>query len=124
MLRYTATNDKKLLDKLSFSIFEEPFNGEVGYVVFDDDTPLGVARLIVTPDKSVLKSIGILPEYRGKRFGDFFTRSLINAVSYVTDVIEIAYKSDYFKKFGFTEGDSGMVIIADNLTFPCECKGE
>ena len=83
-----------------------------------------MARLTVTPDKTVLERIGILEEYRGRRIGDFFTRSLINTVSYATDVIEIAYKSDYFKKFGFTEGERGMTIVADDLTFPCECKGE
>ena len=124
MLRYTATNDKKLLNTLNNAIFGEDFAEEVGYVLYDDDLPLGVARMTVTPDKTVLERIGILKEYRGKRIGDFFTRSLINTVSYATDVIEIAYKSDYYKKFGFTEGGSGMTIVADNLTFPCECKGE
>lgn len=124
MLRYTATNDKKILNALNRAIFGSDFAEEVGYVLFDDDLPLGVARMTVTPDKAVLHRIGILKEYRGRKIGDFFTRSLINTVSYATDVIEIAYKSDYYKKFGFTEGDNGMTIVADEITFPCECKGE
>ena len=124
MLRYTATNDKKLLDSLNQAIFGEDFKEEVGYVLFDDDLPLGVARMTVTPDKAVLKRIGILKEYRGRRIGDFFTRSLINTVSYATDVIDIAYVSEYFKTFGFTEGGEGMTIVADDIHFPCDCKGE
>lgn len=121
MLSFTATNDGNLLNGLSKRIFGEEFGAEVGFVLYDGEKPVGVARLTVSPEKSVLKKIGVVSECRGRRYGDFFTRSLLNAASGVSEVLEIAYKSDYFKKFGFEEGKDGMTIKSENLTFPCEC---
>lgn len=121
MLSFTATNDINLLNELSQRVFGEEFGAEVGFVLYEEETPVGVARLTVTPEKSVLKKIGVVSESRGQRYGDFFTRSLLNAASGVSKVLEIAYKSDYFKKFGFEEGEDCMTIKSENLTFPCEC---
>ncbi len=121
MLTFTATNDKKLLDALSESIFGSPFGAEVGFVLYDEESALGVARLTVTPELSVLEKIGIKEEFRGKRYGDFFTRSLLNGASYASEEIEIAYVDDYFIKFGFVKGGRGMKIKSEKLVFPCEC---
>lgn len=121
MLTFTASNDRELLDTLSLSIFGSPFGAEVGFILYEDESPIGVARLVVTPETSVLEKVGILSEKRGLRYGDFFTRSLLNGASYASKEIEIAYESDYFLKFGFIKGGKGMKIKSEKLVFPCEC---
>ncbi len=121
MLSYTATNDKELLDGLNSEIFRLPFDGQIGYVLFDGQAPVGIASVSVTPEVSVLKSVGILPSHRGKRYGDFFTRSLLYGCSGVSEKLVVAYSDGYFEKFGFVEKDGKMEIESKNLTFPCEC---
>ena len=121
MLSFTATNDKGLLDKLSEEIFGKPFDGGVGYVLYDDGEPVGVAKLNVSPEKSVLVCLGVLEKFRKNRFGDFFTRSLLNAASNVSEILEIDYADDYFLKFGFERVGNKMTIDSRKLVFPCEC---
>lgn len=123
MLTFGATNDTELLDSLFTEIFSEPFGARIGYVLYDDGVPAGAARLSVAPDVSVLQKIGVKKEYRNRRYGDFFTRSLLNAVSNVSERIEIAYADEYFEKFGFVREGSGMAIDSGRLVFPCECGG-
>lgn len=121
MLSYTATNDRELLDELNLKIFDRPFGGQIGYVLFDGKVPVGIASAAVTPEVSVLKSVGIVPSQRGKRYGDFFTRSLLYGCSAVSEKLVVAYSDKYFEKFGFTENGGKMEIESKNLTFPCEC---
>lgn len=121
MLSYSATNDATVLNSLSKEIFGEDFGAEVGFVLYDDGNPAGVARMTVTPSLAVLERIGVRKDARGKRIGDFFTRSLLFAASNVSEEIQIAYESDYFLKFGFVKGGRGMKILSEELTFPCEC---
>lgn len=121
MLSYTATNDYGLLDKLNRQIFNVPFAGQIGYVLYDGDIPVGIASLSVSPDVSVLKSVGIIPSQRGKKYGDFFTRSLLYGCSGVSEKLVVAYSDEYFVKFGFTDKGGNMEIESKNLTFPCEC---
>lgn len=121
MLTYAATNDGEILDKLSMEIFGKPFEGKIGYVLYDDGNPAGVAKLTVTPEKAVLQFVGVVLKLRNKRYGDFFTRSLLNGASGVSEEIEIAYEDDYFLKFGFEKRNGIMRINSERLTFPCEC---
>ena len=65
MLNMLPTNDRKLLDSMSFKIFSSPFEGDIGYIFYEDDKPIGFAKLVVG-DTSIISAIGILPDYRGK----------------------------------------------------------
>lgn len=121
MLSYTATNDYGLLDKLNREIFFVPYDGQIGYVLYDGDIPVGIAALTVSPDVSVLKRVGIIPSQRGKKYGDFFTRSLLYGCSGVSERLIVAYSDKYFEKFGFVDKGGKMEIESKDLTFPCEC---
>ncbi|MCL2631237.1 MAG: GNAT family N-acetyltransferase [Firmicutes bacterium] len=122
MLSYQATNDKALLSRLSSEIFNKPYYMDTGFVLYHEATPIGISALKITPSESVVIEIGVLKEFRGKGYGDYFTRALLNNLSYVSKTIKINYRHDYFVKFGFSETNSGMEILSGNLTFPCKCK--
>ena len=121
MISLGATNDKTLNDKLHTAIFSAPLDGDVGYILNVDGVPAGIAKLIVTPEESHIVRVGILPKLRGKGYGDFFTRSLMNVLIDVTDKIVVDYVSDYYLKFGFAEENGTMVIDPEKLVFPHAC---
>lgn len=122
MLTITPTNDKNLLDDLSIKIFGKKFCGDVGFVLYNGNKPSGIAKISCREEFSAIIFIGVLPEFRKEKLGDFFTRSILLRMSEVSDKIEINYVSDYYKKFGFKEENGKMIIESDKLYFPCECK--
>ena len=124
MISLGATNDKTLNDKLHTAIFSAPLDGDVGYLLNVDGVPAGIAKLIVTPEESHIVRVGILPKLRGKGYGDFFTRSLMNVLIDVTDKIVVDYVSDYYLKFGFVREGDKMVIDPEKLVFPRQCRHE
>ena len=122
MLSLGASNDKRLLNELHNAIFNCDMVGDVAYLLYINDTPIGMARLKVTPEEMHILEVGILEEYRSKGYGDFLTRSLMNVFIDVTDRIYSDYANDYFLKFGFTRKGDQMVVESDKLTFPRKCQ--
>lgn len=116
MLNMLPTNDNKLLNSLSYKIFTKPFQGDIGYVFYNDEVAVGFARLIVG-DTSCISAIGILEEHRGKGLGDFFTRSILFRCSQISRYIKINYIDNYFLRFGFEIKDNIMEIASENLVF-------
>ncbi|NLT18275.1 MAG: hypothetical protein BWX72_00877 [Firmicutes bacterium ADurb.Bin080] len=121
MLSVAGTNDKNILDRLSLEIFGKKFDGGVGYVLCESGTEIGIAKLKVNPENSAINSIGILPSYRKKGYGDFFTRALLNVLSGVSEYITIDYSEDYFLQFGFMNSEKGMIIKSSDIVFPHKC---
>lgn len=124
MISFGATNDKRVLDRLHEAIFSSPLDGSVGYVLDVDGVPAGIAKLRVTFEESHIVRVGILPGFRGRGYGDFFTRSLMNVLIDVTDRIIVDYASDYYLKFGFAREGDHMVIDPEKLVFPRACRHE
>ena len=122
MLSLGASNDKQLLDALHNAIFGVDMDGNVGYLLYIGDSPVGIAKLRVTPEEMHIIEVGLLKEYRGKGYGDFFTRSLMNIFIDVTDYIYSDYIDDYFLKFGFERKGDVMIVESDKLTFPRKCQ--
>ncbi len=122
MLSLGASNDKKLLNELHNAIFGTDIVGDVGYLLYIQDEPVGIAKLKVTPEEMRIISVGLLEKYRGKGYGDFFTRSLMNIFIDVTDYIVSEYVDDYFLKFGFVTRGDVMVVESEKLTFPRKCQ--
>ncbi len=116
MLNMLPTNDRKLLGSMSFKIFSSPFEGDIGYIFYEDDKPIGFAKLVVG-DTSIISAIGILPDYRGKGYGDFFTRSILFRLTQISRKIVVNYIDDYYLKFGFIPKDNIMEIESYKLTF-------
>ena len=122
MLSLGASNDKALLNELHNAIFGNDMLGDVGYLLYISDKPIGLARLKATPEEMHILEVGILPDYRKKGYGDFLTRSLMNVFIDVTDRIYSDYLDDYFLKFGFTREGDVMVVESEKLTFPRKCQ--
>lgn len=121
MLGYGVSNDTELLTDLYKKIFSRNPDFVIGYVLYEDDIPVGIANLKVNPKVSEMKEIGLLPEKRNKGFGDFFTRCLLLRLSEVSEKI-ITYKNQYFYKFGFVDKDDKMAIDSKKIDFPSTCK--
>ena len=121
MLKYTATNDKKVLDELNRNIFDKPYAKQVGFVLFDDEKAIGIASMTIRETVSVLEEVGIVKEARGKGNGDFFTRSLIWGLANVSETVEIVDVSPYYEKFGFREENGVMRCASEKIVFPCNC---
>ncbi len=122
MLSLGASNDKIILNELHNAIFGSDIVGEVGYLLYLGDKAIGVAKLRVTTEEMHILEVGILEEYRGKGYGDFFTRSLMNIFIDVTDRIVSDYVNEYFLKFGFVQSGDVMVVESEKLTFPRKCQ--
>ncbi|MFW5780705.1 MAG: GNAT family N-acetyltransferase [Bacillota bacterium] len=116
MLNMIPTNDKKLLDNMSNTIFSRPFKGDIGYVFYVDEKEVGFAKLNIGETSSIV-AIGILPEFRKKGYGDFFTRSILFRLSQIAKIIKINYIDDYFLKFGFKNKVNYMEIESKDLKF-------
>ena len=123
MLKIEPITDKTLLNKLSLDIFDKEFGADVGFVLFSGNEAAGLAKIKVSPFVSHIIEVGIIKEDRGKGFGDFLTRSLLNALTFVSEKIAVSYISPYFDKFGFEQNGEEMVVEAENLVFPRKCGG-
>lgn len=121
MLKYNATNDKELLNSLHQSVFGGVYPKDIGFVLYYGDIPIGIAQMVIDKELSILQKVGILEEYRNKKFGDFFTRSLIWGLSQASKKVQISYENEYFKKFGFSAKNGIMIADSEKIVFPCEC---
>jgi len=90
---------------------------EVGFALFFHNFSTFLGRCGI-----YLEDLYIMPQYRGKGYGDFFTRSLMNIFIDVTDYIVSEYVDDYFLKFGFVTRGDVMVVESEKLTFPRKCQ--
>lgn len=122
MLSLGASNDKILLNRLHNDIFNCDMQGDVGYLLYVGDEPIGIAKLKVSAEEMHILEVGIKEEHRHKGYGDFFTRSLMNIFIDVTDRIVAEYVDEYFVKFGFVQSGDIMVVDSDKLTFPRKCQ--
>lgn len=121
MLGYGVTDDKEIIESLTQEIYGKKLDMVIGYVFYEDEKPAGIANLVVTPEVSEIKSIGILPSRRKNGFGNFFTRCLLLRLSEVSEKI-VTYNDDYFYQFGFTQEGKKMSIDSNKIDFPSDCK--
>ncbi|MDD3946480.1 MAG: GNAT family N-acetyltransferase [Clostridia bacterium] len=121
MLTIEPTNDKILLDELSRSIFGKALDGSVGFVLFCDETPVGMAHIMANDEVCYLRDIGIVPEERGKGYGDFLTRALLHNLSSVCRRIVVEPPCNYYLQFGFQLQNGKMTADGKDLTFPHKC---
>ena len=74
-------------------------------------------------DKAIrITYVGLIEEVRGKGYGDFLTRSMINKVMDLADVVEIDAVDDYFIKFGFKRVGDIMRADSKHIVFPSKCQ--
>lgn len=86
-----------------------------------DGLPVGAARVSFGEDAATLEAVALLSEFRGCGYGDFLTRSVMNAYTANIPTFYIGYVSSYFDKFGFSRQGDRMVIASDKIVFPSKC---
>lgn len=87
------------------------------------DRPEGVAYAKFTDAKTIrIKYVGLREQTRGKGYGDFLTRSMINKVMDLCEKVEVESKDDYFLKFGFQKQNDIMFAYSKDIVFPSKCK--
>ncbi len=122
MLTVEWSEDRRLLDGLSRAIFDCSARDLCGAVLSCDGVYCGVAFYGVG-ECIHIKSVGILPEYRGNGYGDFFTRTLIYKFMFYNKDIVVDYHDDYYINLGFvSDGDGSMRASCDDVVFPSGCE--
>ena len=82
----------------------------------------GVSQTSLSGGTARLVYAGVIPELRGKGYGDLTIRSAINKVMDLVEVVEIESHHEYFAKFGFEKTDFGWSAKSKNIVFPSYCK--
>ena len=95
----------------------------VDVVLYDEEKIVGAAHVAFGTDAAVLEGVYVTPQKRGFGLGDFLTRAVMDAYTRSLPYFKVAYKSDYFLKFGFKEEDDGMTIQSEEIKFSSYCGG-
>ena len=95
----------------------------VDVALYEDEKIIGAAHVFFQPDTAVLERVYVTPARRGNGFGDFLTRAVMDAYTRSLPLFRVAYRSDYFVKFGFTADGDGMQIKSEEIVFPSHCGG-
>ena len=82
----------------------------------------GVSQTSLSGGAARLVYAGVIPELRGKGYGDLTIRSAINKVMDLVEVVEIESHHEYFAKFGFEKTDFGWSAKSKDIVFPSYCK--
>lgn len=121
MLEMYPSADAAINSELSKTLFSrQPLTG-VSFVLTAEGKTVGLMELRLPPSGNGILSVGILPEFRGKGYGDFFTRAALLRLSETGEEIRIAYASEYYLKFGFRQCGKEMILKSKDLYFPHEC---
>ena len=95
----------------------------VDVALYEEERMIGAAHVVFGEDCAVLEGVYLTPDRRGCGFGDFLTRAVMDAYTRSLPLFKVAYKSDYFLKFGFKEENDGMLIRSEEIVFPSHCGG-
>lgn len=105
-------------------------------LAYEGGKPVGTGRILFDGDSFTIAGLAVLPEYRGRKYGDFVLRLLIdkammsNAQEIRLDALEGTEK--FFEKVGFscagrTFGRAGrswtpMVLYTEQIHKCCDCS--
>lgn len=81
----------------------------------------GVSQTSLRGRVARLTYAGVIPELRGKGYGDLTIRSAINKVMDIVDVVEVESHHEYFARFGFTRTEFGWSAKSEDIKFPSYC---
>lgn len=119
-----AISDTVVLEKISKECGAE-YNPEctLNLLFILEDRPSGVAfGRFVNPKTILIEYVGLIESAKGKGYGDFLTRSMINKVMDLCETVEANSTDDYFLKFGFVLKENKMVARSKDIIFPSKCK--
>ncbi|MBQ2715116.1 MAG: hypothetical protein IJF76_05765 [Clostridia bacterium] len=119
-----AIDDVEVLEKISAECnhkFDRSCTMNLLFILGDRPSGVGCARYL-SSDTIRIEFVGLIEGARGKGFGDFLTRSMINKVMDLCKVVEVNSKSEYFLKFGFELVGDVMRAKSEKIVFPSKCK--
>ena len=119
-----AISDVQVLEKISLECGTK-YNPEctLNLLFILGERPSGVAFGRFVDGKTVrIEYVGLIESAKGKGYGDFLTRSMINKVMDLCETVEVESESPYFDKFGFTKIGGKMVAKSKDIVFPSKCK--
>ena len=102
---------------------EVKYSQGVDVALYEEERMIGAAHVSFGEDAAILEGVYLTPERRGNGFGDFLTRAVMDAYTRSLPLFKVAYKSDYFLKFGCTESEEGMISRSEEIVFPSHCGG-
>jgi len=123
MLHVKPVIDDSCMEFLRSEGVAVSFGDGVDVALYEDETLIGAAHVSFLTDCAVLEGVYVTPSKRGFGLGDFLTRATMDAYTRSLPLFRVAYVSEYFVKFGFTEKDGGMEIASDAIKFPSYCGG-
>ena len=123
MLHVKPVIDGSIEEFLAAEKVETDYSAGVDVALYEEERLIGAAHLSFDTDAAVLEGVYVTPDRRGYGFGDFLTRAVMDAYTRSLPLFKVAYKSDYFLKFGFSEADDGMIIRSEEIVFPSHCGG-
>lgn len=100
--RTVFVEEQNIPEEQEFDSYEEQ---AVHVVAYDAQKPVATARLLVTDGKYMLGHVAVLPQERGKQYGDFVVRMLADkAFLCGIDVVYVAARTEaagFYESIGF-----------------------
>ena len=123
MFSAVALSDRDVAKKITLECGGEYDESNTMHLVFIwENSVSGIASAKFIGGAIRITFVGLVDRVRGKGFGDFLTRSMINKVMDIADTVEIDSVSDYFVKFGFIRQGDIMVCKSKDIIFPSKCR--
>lgn len=145
---YSGQDDLTEIKKIRKLVFQEELqmkpeideDGQDDYcmhvLAFEGEEPVAIGRISFDGWDFVISKVAVLPEHRGKKYGDFIVRMLIdkammsNAKQVQLDSFEET--TAFFETIGFQKKEDGgmlgdkklihMVLDTDSIHKCCNCK--
>jgi len=138
---YTISYDKEfdLLDELAIhAVAYEKMSANENSAKSQEKKAVATGRIFYDGEKCILDKVSVLKEYRGKEYGDFVVRLLLNKafLAGVNEVYADSFVSaeGFFEKIGFIRIDENfiengivkckMVIKSEHLMKKCCIKNQ
>lgn len=122
MLSLIYSEDKNINCTLIDAIFDGVELDGFSVLLLEDGLAIGIATVALQGLLPVIKRVGILSDYRGKGYGDFFMRSLFFMLSEQSGGVAVSWSHKYFDKFGFKQVEGLNFVSKEDLIFPSYCK--
>ena len=123
MLHIKPVVDRSCEDFLRAEGVKDSYEAGVDVALYEEERMIGAAHVTFLPDCALLEGVYLTPSKRGQGLGDFLTRAVMDAYTRSLPLFKVGYKSDYFRKFGFSETEDGMQINSEEIRFPSQCGG-
>jgi len=130
---FSGQDDLSVIKEIRNKVFQESGDGQDDFcmhvLAYNEDVPVATGRISYDGWEFVISKVCVLEEHRGKSYGDFIVRMLVDKamMSNAKQVKLEATKETiaFFEKIGFKlDGTEsfGMTLDTDSIHKCCNCK--